>query len=349
MVNRTDRLLIRADASASMGAGHVMRCLALAQAWKDVGGITEFACAELPETLRDRLVEEGCNVHLIAAAPGGTDDFIETSRLAEFRRPSWIVIDGYQFHASFYEALCDPYWQVLVIDDDARHDAYRVQMLLNQNIGASASWYQGRAPGCRLLLGCRYAMLRREFRNAGDRPKIQPERVSRILVTLGGADPACLTQPVVEACLRSAPAGCRVDVVIGPANPNRPALEEFASRAGDRVALHVVPCDLPRLMADCDLAICAAGSSVYELGHLGVPMIVLVTADNQRMVAEHLEQIGAALRVAAGPLRSERELDRAIEKLAQDSALRAAYAAKLRALIDGQGAARVVKALTDNA
>ncbi|MFM8983470.1 MAG: hypothetical protein ACKOLA_11305 [Spartobacteria bacterium] len=44
-------LLIRTDASVSMGTGHVMRMIALAQAWQDGGGEAVFLCAEITPAL----------------------------------------------------------------------------------------------------------------------------------------------------------------------------------------------------------------------------------------------------------------------------------------------------------
>ena len=37
-----ESLVIRVDADSKIGMGHLMRCLALAQAWKDAGGKVMF-------------------------------------------------------------------------------------------------------------------------------------------------------------------------------------------------------------------------------------------------------------------------------------------------------------------
>jgi UDP-2,4-diacetamido-2,4,6-trideoxy-beta-L-altropyranose hydrolase len=337
-------LLIRADANSVIGTGHVMRCLALAQAWQDAGGKVAFACVELPASLQTRLVAEQCVLHVIDAAPGTERDIQATRQLAESIGPKWLVLDGYAFGSAFQLALRDEKWGLLFIDDDGRHENYHADVLLNQNAGAAVVLYGRRTHAARLLLGCQYAMLRREFLRA-KRTTITNDSVSQILLTLGGADRHNLTARYLEILDECRSADCQIRVVIGPANPHVFHLHELTAKMS-RVALHVAPANLPQIMAGCDLALTAAGSSVYELGYLGVPMLVVVTADNQRPIATALDQLHVAFR-----LHDPGEISAAdkvcIEAFLHNPTDRADCAAKFRELVDGQGAARVVEVLRE--
>src|SRR5689334_19305974 len=99
------RLLIRADASASIGMGHVMRCAALAQAWRESRGEATLAAARLPDGLKTRLEAEGLPVRLLDAEPGGDVDSRSTAELAREFGAAWTVIDGYVFGDEYQKML----------------------------------------------------------------------------------------------------------------------------------------------------------------------------------------------------------------------------------------------------
>jgi UDP-2,4-diacetamido-2,4,6-trideoxy-beta-L-altropyranose hydrolase len=326
-----------------------MRCLALAQAWQEAGGKVAFACADLPDALESRLLSEQCALHRFESAPASqreTRDIQETLRIAAVTRPQWLVLDGYDFGPDYQLALRDVTWRLMVIDDDGRHEAYHADVLLNQNAGAAAVLYGRRTHSARMLLGCQYAMLRREFRQRA-RKIPTSEIVSQILLTLGGADQGNVTEELLAVLGSCRPADCQIQVVIGPANPHVFRLRDVAAKM-NRVVLHVAPTDLPQIMASCDLAVTAAGSSVYELGYLGVPMLLAVTAENQRPIAAALDHLGAAVRLNELSGISSDYFKTPVRWFINDPTARAECAAQFQQLVDGQGAARVAAVLRES-
>jgi spore coat polysaccharide biosynthesis predicted glycosyltransferase SpsG len=144
-------------------------------------------------------------------------------------------------------------------------------------------------------------------------------------------------------------------VLVGPANPHvhslRETCEKFKSPAPGRgekmpkLVLHVAPSDVRKIMATCDLAITAAGSSVYELGFLGVPMLLVITAENQRAIAAALDSMGAAVWIDESSVHTARGVASVIAAVVNNASIRAECAKRFQAIVDGQGATRVVAAL----
>src|SRR5438445_6676530 len=127
-------LLIRADASAAIGTGHAMRCLALAQAWQDSGRNVVFAMAESAEAVRQRLLSESCEVVAVTAEPGSPEDSRQITALASERQAAWVVVDGYQFGAEYQRALKMAGFRVLLLDDSGHATHYFADLVLNQDV-----------------------------------------------------------------------------------------------------------------------------------------------------------------------------------------------------------------------
>ena len=167
-----------------------------------------------------------------------------------------------------------------------------------------------------------------------------------MLVLLGGGDLQNATQTVLER-LAEVPVPLRITVIVGVANPHRERLQAALPtlRGRHAVELHVNPPNLRELMERSDLAITAAGSTVWELANRGVPMLLAVVADNQRLIAADMAATGLCGTVGL-------QSSTATEDVATISALvlgapeRKRMSAALRQLVDGRGSLRVAAALS---
>lgn len=285
-------LLIRADASPAIGVGHAMRCLALAQAWQDGGGGVVWFAREMPASLAARLRREGVALHLSSGPVGGARDAGAVRRLARRSGAAWIAVDGYRFGPAYLGTLHGGGPRLLAIDDMAHLEHYPVDVLLNQNEGASAASYAGKlGASVPLLLGARHSLLRREFR-AGCAPRpARAGRRLRLLVTMGGSDPVNATQTILGRLAAGRHAHLHVAVVAGAANPHVAALRAATARAPYQCELHVAVDSLAPLMAWADAAIAAAGSTVWELAAMELPALVGAGEGNQFAVLRGLGAI----------------------------------------------------------
>ena len=104
----SSRLAIRVDADSSIGAGHLMRCLALAQEWKrTLGDVTFLAASDTPE-LHSRLRLEGMSVQVLSCDRGGADDASQTVSRGRELGVDWMVVDGYHFDANYQRPSSEP-------------------------------------------------------------------------------------------------------------------------------------------------------------------------------------------------------------------------------------------------
>src|SRR2546422_2792229 len=197
-----------------MGTGHIMRCLALAQAWQDAGGQPVFAMTESLPALDARLEAERFSIEHLDAAPGSDSDAQQTAQLAGRLSAHWVVLDGYHFDECYERSVKKHGPQLLVMDDYGHGPHTEADLLVNQNLHANGSVYVGPNEHRRLLLGPGYALLRREFIRCRSWKREVPEVASKLLVTLGGTDADNVTLKVIQA-LEQQSADLETVVVMG--------------------------------------------------------------------------------------------------------------------------------------
>jgi UDP-2,4-diacetamido-2,4,6-trideoxy-beta-L-altropyranose hydrolase len=330
-------LLIRADASVAIGTGHVMRCLALAQAWQDAGGRAVFAMAEIPEALLQRLTFEGFDTISLPTIPGSSEDAELSLSLARQVQANWLVIDGDRFARQFLSRLPSSGLRTLLLDDFAERQSFPVDVVLNLNFGAIELPYRLTGFQGALLLGEQYVLLRREFTSrAGDRAF--PETGNRVLVTLGGSDPENLSSKVVVSLAELH--DLKVTLIAGAGNAHRTYLQELA---GSNVDVEFNVANMPARMYEADMAVIAAGGTLWEL--LYMRCVVLSYARNPAQASVVTTLANMNILADMGNMRDFNgpALATKVRETAKSASVRERLANAGRQLIDGKGAHRVVE------
>lgn len=335
-------LLIRADAGIHIGSGHVMRCLALAQAWQDAGGHAIFAMAMQAPALEARLRAEEVGLVHLATQPGSTDDARQTVDWARRTEATAVVVDGYYFDAEYQRRIKDASLRLLFIDDYGHADYYWADVVLNQNIHAYAGLYANRAPYTQLLLGTRYVLLRREFLEWREWEREIPDVARKVLVTLGGGDPDSVTLKVIRALQQAQIDGLEAVVVVGGSNAHHEALNRAVQSSQVPICLRSNVTNMPELMAWADVAVSAGGSTCWELAFMGLPNLVLILAENQHPIAEGLDTAELAVNLGWYTDLSSVEITQALTHLLMEEKQRTGMVRRGQALVDGSGVMRML-------
>lgn len=332
-------LVIRADGDARIGTGHVMRCLALAGGWVAAGGLARLACTAVPDSIAARYADAGVAVERQS----------RWSPSAILRAAAAVVVDQPELAEADLAALAGGPAVLLTIDDLGDRAAYPGDVVLNQNAHATPELYRGRT-AARLCLGPAWTLLRPEFAAARGTPRATPAQVGRIVVLLGGADPdghsARMLDAVAAAAAKLLPPP-EVILVVGAANPALAGLRRQAAGLPVRVAVRHDVRDMAALLAAADLAVSAAGSTVWELAALGTPMILGAQNRSELGPAQALARHAAAVDLGAFDVLDPRAVSAAVIGLASDPDRRRAMSAAARRLVDGRGVDRLLALLAE--
>jgi UDP-2,4-diacetamido-2,4,6-trideoxy-beta-L-altropyranose hydrolase len=336
--------LFRTDASPMVGTGHIMRCLALAQTMHDAGDTAAFLTASITPSLTERLAKETLKVIALSAVPYGEEDARETAETARSMGAAWVIVDGYSFTGAYQDHLKKQGMNVLFVDDYGHAKRYSADAIVNQNIGAAEDLYKNRDDKTTLLLGTRFVLLQRIFRDHPRPERLIPRTASRLLVTLGGGDPDNVTEKTIEA-VRGAE-GLDVTVVIGGANPHAKSLQSLCEDAGMQSIVNAT--DMRALMDEADMALSAGGTTNYELAYLGIPALTITLADNQRAVTAGMAAAGASISLGWHEDVTPEMMREKMNLLRNDQKKRAYMATRGTALVDGDGADRVLRHLHED-
>jgi spore coat polysaccharide biosynthesis predicted glycosyltransferase SpsG/RimJ/RimL family protein N-acetyltransferase len=296
------RLALRPDTTPGVGSGHVARAFALAEAWTHCGGQAELLVEGMAPVWRDRAAGAGIEV----TPPRPWSEV----------RADWIGFDGYGFDQDDNRAA-RAVAKVLVVDDHGLAGPYDTDLLVDQNLADAGVDHAALAPGARLLLGPRYALLRDEIVRA--RGAASGGRRT-LLLALGGDPPVAARTLVARVEAWADGAGVPVQRLDG--------VDQVASP-----------------MAASGVALSAAGSTVWELAVVGVPVVAFTIAANQEAGARALARRGAIVDLGRVDALDFGAVLTTLEGLLDDPDRRRHLRAAAASLVDGLGASRLVTAM----
>jgi UDP-2,4-diacetamido-2,4,6-trideoxy-beta-L-altropyranose hydrolase len=307
------RVVLRVDASNHMGTGHLVRCLTLADKLKSTGCMCCFICRYAPENLEAQVRKHGHELFRLRATDepstlssngppyaswlGGTweADARDTAEaIVGHGGADLLVVDHYAIDHRWEGYLRLFSSRIMAIDDlaDRRHEC---DIVLDQNffLNMERRYKDLVSRNCRLLLGPQFALLRPDFLEQRDKCHRVRSKVKRILVFFGGTDPTNETTKAIEAlCGLQLPFA--VDVVVGKNHLHKRSIE-MACAADHRFRYHCQISNMAQLMAMADLSLGAGGGATLERMCVGLPSVVVVTADNQSATVHDLAAAGYVL------------------------------------------------------
>lgn len=334
-------IVIRVDANENIGTGHVMRCLSIASWIQDLNDDVFFVVAD--ERSMRMIEEQGYQTVCLHSKWDDLDQEIEIMfKLIEEFSVSKILIDSYFVTEKYLNALRKR--TAIFYIDDLNRILYSVDILINYNIYGPGSNYS--RIDKKLLLGTRYAPLRRQFTGIEKRTF---NGIRRIMITSGGTDNYDMIGRILSKLLSNkAYQDKRYYCVLGRFNKNVDKInKKFSGWKNVYLCQNIKNIDF--YMKECDIAITAGGSTIYELCACGIPSIMYTFADNQLGNASAFSSKGIIPWV--GDVREEIDvcLDKILYEIRrlEDPDRWEQQSRTMQSIVDGNGALRIAREIVD--
>ena len=332
-------IVMRCDGGAAIGLGHVSRSLALADALRDAHRCrVTFAMRDLESVGVARVRAQGYDVASIEA-DAESDYGTSLQRLVMSHDARALVVDVHdRLSLASLAAIRATGVRIVTIDDGSdRRFASDLAFYPPMPQVAEMSW--------RGFTGERYAgwdwvILGGSFANEAGGAGGDESPAIDILVTMGGSDPARMTEFTVGALgLLEMPFAVRV--VVGPAFDRAEELIDAVAHSKHSIQIARAPASLAPLMRASRMAIAAFGVTAYELAACGVPAVHLCLTDDHARSSSVFEQEGIAITTGVLERVRPHHVAGAVSRLMGHAGRRGEIAARARQLVDGRGAKRV--------
>lgn len=275
------KIIFRADGSSTIGMGHFVRTLALAEMLKDdffciyaIQSPTEYQISEIKQVCHQRIDLPANDTHFFL--------FLKLLKGDEI-----VVLDNYYFTTEYQSEIKAKGCKLVCIDD--MHDKHFVADIIINHAPISASNYSATA-FTKILLGFNYVLIRQTFLNY--RTPSRNFKFNHVLVCFGGADFNNLTTQTLKS-IDKIDFIERITVIIGNAFTNIIELEsiknEISKNKQIRVFQNLNADDLAKIIGEADFAIVPCSTILFEVLSQKVPVITGFYVDNQTEICSNIK------------------------------------------------------------
>ena len=342
-------VVFRADGNPIVGLGHVMRCISIADAFKNAGECCLFVFAE--SGLENILLEHGHECIVLNSKYDEMEaELYKLGDIINHNDVNAVFLDSYYVTDEYLKSLlklCSRRKAGLVYIDDMLAFPYPCDVVINYNIYADEDDYRALYRGVTapsFLLNTSYAPQRVEFLGLPNR--IVKRYAKDILISTGGADSEQLGLEMIKRIIVHEEWNeYTFHFIIGLMNTDKDMINRL-SKGKKNIQLYENIKNISKLMQRCDVAISAAGSTLYELCSTQTPTVTYILADNQIPGARGFENKGVLHCVGDIRELGKKELAEATLKetisLTENYRSRCSIAKKMKTVVDGKGAERIV-------
>jgi UDP-2,4-diacetamido-2,4,6-trideoxy-beta-L-altropyranose hydrolase len=280
MSSKIKNILFRADSSSTIGTGHIMRDLVLAQKYAKKGINIIFATQNLNGNINYKILEAKFKLEIIKY-----NSKKELVRLINKLKIDMLVIDHYGIGYK-KEKYIKEKTGIKILSFDDTYKKHYCDILLNHNISGNKKKYKNLVPkNCKLRCGSKYALLRKEF--IKEKNKIyKPNKKFTFFVAMGGADTTNINIKILKVLKQFK--DIKVNLVTTSANKNLEKLKSYCQNK-KWVKLCINSTTIARLMNKSDCTIVTPSVIANEAYYLNLKIIVIKTANNQNDIYKYLK------------------------------------------------------------
>lgn len=262
------KVKILTEGSRIQGLGHIIRCIALAESFIDIG-IKPYMYINSKDDLND-ILNGFCYE---------TVNWLKDQELIfkKITNSDIVIVDSYLADLDFYKKLSSLVKLPVYIDDNKRVD-YPKGVIVNFNIYSEG--LNREKEDKNYILGTEYVPLRKIFIQSLKEGLTKSDQVEQILLTFGGSDVRNLSPQVLRIMKNNKYSKIRKMVILGNMASNLETLNNFIDY-NTEIFCNPTSGIIAKTMISSDMAISSAGMTLYELAYCQIPTIAIAVADNQ--------------------------------------------------------------------